>query len=51
MEAKWTDHAGRIREMQNWYKVLSVYSEGRMPFERLKDKWEDNTKTDLRYRI
>jgi hypothetical protein len=45
---RWTGHVGRIGEKRNAYRILVGKPEGKKPLGRLRRRWDDNTKMDLR---
>jgi hypothetical protein len=45
---RWAGHVARMGERGGAYRVLVRKSEGRIPLGRLKRRWENNIKMDLR---
>jgi hypothetical protein len=45
---KWAGHVARMEEGRGVYKVVVASPEGKRPLRRLRRRWEDNIKTDLR---
>jgi hypothetical protein len=45
---RWAGHVARMREMRGAYNILVRRPEGRRPLGRLRRRWEDNIKMDLR---
>jgi hypothetical protein len=45
---RWAGHVARIREVRGAYNILVGRPEGRRPLGRLRRRWEDNIKMDLR---
>jgi hypothetical protein len=45
---KWTGNVTRMGEMRNSYKILVGKLEGKRPLERLRRRWGDNIRMDLR---
>jgi hypothetical protein len=45
---RWTKHIAGIGEMRNSYKIFGGKIEGRRPLGRLRRRWEDYIRTDLR---
>jgi hypothetical protein len=45
---RWAGHVARMREKRNVYKILVGKPEGERPLGRLRRKWEDNIKMDIR---
>jgi hypothetical protein len=45
---RWARHVERTREMKNVYIILVRKPEGKRPIGRLKRRWEDNIRMDLR---
>jgi hypothetical protein len=45
---RWAAHVARMREEKYVYKVLVGKPEGKRPFERLRRRWEDGIRMDLR---
>ncbi|KAJ4443586.1 hypothetical protein ANN_05260 [Periplaneta americana] len=45
---RWAGHVARMGEFRNAYRVLVGRPEGKRPLGRLRRRWEDNTKMDLR---
>jgi hypothetical protein len=45
---RWAGHVARMGEGRNVYRVLMGKPEGKRPFERLRRRWEDGIKIDLR---
>jgi hypothetical protein len=45
---RWVGHVARIGEGRGVYRVLAGRPEGKRPLERLRRKWEENIKMDLR---
>jgi hypothetical protein len=48
MWMRWADHVARMGEGRNVYRVLVGKPEGNRPLERLRNKWEDGIKKDIR---
>ena len=46
----WARHVARIGKRRGVYRVVAVKPEGRRPLGRLRLRWEDNIKMDLRVR-
>jgi hypothetical protein len=44
----WARHVARIGKRRGVYRVVAVKPEGRRPLGRLRLRWEDNIKMDLR---
>jgi hypothetical protein len=44
----WIGHVARVREKRGVYRVLVGKREGKRPLGRLRCRWEDNIKMDLR---
>jgi hypothetical protein len=44
----WAGHVARIGEKRNAYRILVGKSEGKRPLGRLRRRWEDNIRMDLR---
>jgi hypothetical protein len=42
------EHAARMGERRSAYRVLVRKPEGRRPLERVRRRWDDNIKMDLR---
>jgi hypothetical protein len=45
---RWVGHLARIGEVRGAYNILVGRPEGRRPLGRLRHRWEDNIKMDLR---
>ena len=45
---RWAGHVARMGSRRGAYRVLVGKSEGRIPLERSRRRWENNIKTDLR---
>jgi hypothetical protein len=45
---RWAGHVARMAEGRGFYRVLVGRPEGKRPLGRLKHRWEDNIKLDLR---
>ncbi|KAJ4442579.1 hypothetical protein ANN_04166 [Periplaneta americana] len=45
---RWTGHVARMGESRNAYRVLDGSPEGKRSLGRLRGRWEDNIKIDLR---
>jgi hypothetical protein len=45
---RWAGHAARMREDRNMYRVLMGKPEGKRPLGRLRLRWEDGIRMDLR---
>jgi hypothetical protein len=45
---RWAGHVARMREERYVYKVLVGKAEGKRPLGRLKRRWEDEMRMDLR---
>jgi hypothetical protein len=45
---RWAGHVTRMKEGRNVYRVLVGKPEGKRPSERLRRRWEDGIKVDLR---
>jgi hypothetical protein len=45
---RWAGHVARMGEMSGAYNILVGRPEGRRPLVRLRRRWEDNIKMDLR---
>jgi hypothetical protein len=45
---RWAGHVARMGEGRGVYRVLVGRTEGKRPLGRLKSRWEDNIKVDLR---
>jgi hypothetical protein len=45
---RWAVHVERMGEMRNAYKILVGKPEGKTPLRRLRRKWEDNIRIDVR---
>jgi hypothetical protein len=45
---RWAGHVARIGEERNVYKVLMGKPEGKRPLGRLRRRWEDAIRMDLR---
>jgi hypothetical protein len=45
---RWVGHVARMGEGRNVYRVSVVKPEGKRPLERLRHRWEDGIKMDLR---
>jgi hypothetical protein len=45
---RWAGHVARIGEKRNAYRMLVGKSEGKRPLGRLRGRWVDNIKMDLR---
>jgi hypothetical protein len=45
---EWAGHVARTEERRGAYRVLVAKPEGTRPLERLRRRWEDNIKLDLR---
>jgi hypothetical protein len=49
---KWAGHVARMMETRNAYRILVGNPEGKRPLGRLRRRWVDNIKIDLkRYRM
>jgi hypothetical protein len=48
MRIRWAGHVARKGEKSNPYRILVVKPEGRIPLRRLRRRWEDNIKIELR---
>jgi hypothetical protein len=44
---RWTDHVACIGEKNSYWVVVGKL-EGKRPLRRLRQRWEDNVKTDLK---
>jgi len=44
----WVGHAARMRETRNVYDILVGKSEGKSALERLRSKWKDDIRMNLR---
>ena len=44
---RWAGHVARLRERRGVYRVLVGKPEERIPFGRIRRRWEDNIKTDI----
>jgi hypothetical protein len=44
---RWAGHVARMGEGRNLYRVLVFMSEGKIPLERPRHRWEDGIKMDL----
>jgi len=44
---RWAVHVARIAESRGVYRFVVGKTEGKIPFGRLKRRWDDNIKTDL----
>ena len=45
---RWAGHVALMEQSRNAYKVLLGKPEGKRPLGRLRCRWEDNIKMDLR---
>jgi hypothetical protein len=45
---RWAGHAARMEAKMNAYRVLVGKPEGKRPLGRIRYRWEDNIKMDLR---
>jgi hypothetical protein len=45
---RWAEHVEHMREVSGAYNILVGRPEGRRPLGRLRRRWEDNVKTNLR---
>ncbi|KAJ4445591.1 hypothetical protein ANN_12272 [Periplaneta americana] len=45
---RWAEHVARMGESRNAYRMLVGRPEGKRPLGRLRHRWEDNIKMDLR---
>jgi hypothetical protein len=45
---RWAEHAARMGEGRNVYRVLVGKPEGKRPLERPRRRWDDGIRTDLR---
>jgi hypothetical protein len=45
---RWAGHVARMGEKRNRYRILVGKPEGKRPLGRLRGKWEDNIKMNLR---
>ena len=45
---RWAEHVARMVERRGVYRVLVGKPEGKRPLGRLRRRWEDNIKMDLR---
>ena len=45
---RWTEHVARMGEGRGVHRVLVGKPEGKRPLGRLRHKWEDNIKMDLK---
>jgi hypothetical protein len=45
---RWAGYAARMEARRGAHRVLVAKREGRRPFGRLRHRWEDNIKMDLR---
>jgi hypothetical protein len=45
---RWTGHVACIRAKRNAYRILVGKPEAKSPLERLRSRWENNIKMDLR---
>jgi hypothetical protein len=45
---RWAGHVARMGEKRNAYRILVAKPEVKKPLERLRHRWEDNVKMDLR---
>jgi hypothetical protein len=45
---RWAEHVARTAERRDAYRILVGKPEGKRPLERLRRRWEDNVKMDLR---
>jgi hypothetical protein len=46
---RWAGHVARIEKMRSVYKISVGRSEGKRPLGRLRHRWENNNRMDLRY--
>jgi hypothetical protein len=44
----WAEHVARMGQGRNAYRVLVAKPEGKRPLGRLRHRWKDNIKIDLR---
>ena len=45
---RWAGHVARMEQFRNAYRVLMGNPESKRPLGRLRHRWEDNIKMDLR---
>ena len=45
---RWTGHVARMEQSGNTYRILVGKPEGKKPLGRLRHRWKDNIKMDLR---
>jgi hypothetical protein len=45
----WAGHVARMGDMRNVYKILMQKHKGKLPLGRLRRRWEDKIKVDLKY--
>jgi hypothetical protein len=45
---RWAGHVARMGETRNAYRILMGKAEGKRPLGRLRCRWVDNIKMDLR---
>jgi hypothetical protein len=45
---RWAEHVARMEEKRNAYRILVGNPEGKRPLGRLRRRWVDNIKMDLR---
>ena len=45
---RWPGHVARMEQSRNSYRVLMGKPEGKRPFGKIRRRWEDNIKMDLR---
>ena len=45
---RWADHAGRMEEDRNAYKMLTDTHTGKRPLGRPRRRWKDNISMDLK---
>ena len=45
---RWAGHVARMEECRSAFKILTGKPTGKRPLGRLKRKWEDNIKMDLK---
>ena len=50
-QLRWAGHVVRMEKSRNAYRVLVGKLEGKRPLGRLRCRWEDNIKMDLRRRV
>jgi hypothetical protein len=47
---RWVGHVAHMGEMRNMYRILVIKHEGKKPLRKLRRRWEDNIRMDLRER-